>query len=562
MKDNPLLVLSFVFFLILFIKCAIFIEYTSIGRATRFPRHIFREWKIYAMYIGICGTIVSFIFLFKWKWWIVIFSAILDIWLIGNLIYWRSFNDLLSVWCLDAAGNLSGFWTSIFMFLEWKDFVFPILTILLVVVMICLPNKKQTKKLFFTICLPLSVLFTIPQVNYVYKELKLSLNPLHIKYAENWKPNRFHCYNFSPITYFFLQVRTWASVSAESKPQINEQDVLPFLCKSNNENVRKDYNLVVVLFESLETWTIHSEINNQPITPNLNKLCTSSHAFFADKVMKQTRAGQSSDAQLIINTGLLPIYNGVTCNRYWYNSYFSIANSLQRYRKQTYVVDNGFCWNQFKLTSMYGYDSSLVNNKTDYLMCKRISENIPDKPYILQIVTLASHVPFTAFADSSSLILPKNMPTDMANYIKSVNYTDKALGLLLDKVKNDSTIILVTGDHTIFYSEQRDKFRKYCNEHNLDIPMEKEFIPLIIYSPEIKNRVIVTDTVYQMDIYPTLLHLLHRENYIWQGLGMNLLNPEAKRKITPEAALKLSDAIIRNDYFQKLHKTTPPTEYQ
>jgi phosphoglycerol transferase MdoB-like AlkP superfamily enzyme len=202
------------------------------------------------------------------------------------------------------------------------------------------------------------------------------------------------------------------------------------------------------------------------------------------------------------------------------------------------------------MSKMYSYELSFVNNISDYIMCKRVSENIPNKPYISQVVTLASHSPFTTFADSSSLILPKDMPADMANYIKSVNYTDNALGLLFDKFKNDSTIIMITGDHTIFHEEKRNEFKQYCSKNSFDIPVEKCFVPLIIYAPEINDKIVVTDTVYQMDIYPTLLHLLHQENYIWQGFGINLLNPNAKRKITAEEALKLSDAIIRNDYFR------------
>jgi phosphoglycerol transferase MdoB-like AlkP superfamily enzyme len=84
--------------------------------------------------------------------------------------------------------------------------------------------------------------------------------------------------------------------------------------------------------------------------------------------------------------------------------------------------------------------------------------------------------------------------------------------------------------------------------------VEKEFVPLIIYAPEIEKNMVVTDTTYQMDIYPTLLHLLHQENYMWQGFGINLLDSNAKRKITPEKALQLSDAIIQNDYFKTIKR--------
>jgi len=313
-------------------------------------------------------------------------------------------------------------------------------------------------------------------------------------------------------------------------------------------------NLLIIYFESLESWIINSDINDQPITPNLNKLVSSSHTLFADKMTKQIRGGNSSDAQLIVNTGLLPIYRGATCHRYFTNSYFSLSKAIDsKYKKWTYIIDDAKCWNQQAITKAYGYDSLFANNKTDYLMCKKIESHI-ETPFLFQVVTLASHAPFKAFADSSSLVLPKNMPAEMANYIKSVNYTDNAIGLLLDKINQieTNTIIAIVGDHTIFHNEKRNEFKQYCNKHNLDIPVEKEFVPFIVHFPGIEERITVADIVYQMDIYPTLLHLLNRENYIWQGFGINLLDPNAERKITPEDALKLSDAIIRNNYFKQI----------
>ena len=42
--------------------------------------------------------------------WTYVVSLLLDIWLIGNLIYFRSYGDLLNRWCLLNVGNMDGIW--------------------------------------------------------------------------------------------------------------------------------------------------------------------------------------------------------------------------------------------------------------------------------------------------------------------------------------------------------------------------------------------------------------------------------------------------------------------
>ena len=60
----------------------------------------------------------------------------------------------------------------------------------------------------------------------------------------------------------------------------------------------------------------------------------------------------------------------------------------------------------------------------------------------------------------------------MADYIRSVNCTDRYIGEMIDSLIRynllDNTTILITGDHTIFHKERRDKFSHYCEENNLD----------------------------------------------------------------------------------------------
>ena len=120
----------------------------------------------------------------------------------------------------------------------------------------------------------------------------------------------------------------------------------------------------------------------------------------------------------------------------------------------------------------------------------------------------------------------------------------------------DNTTILITGDHTIFHKERRDKFSHYCEENNLDYGVDEEYCPLIIYSKTISNQFEYFDEAYQMDAYSTLLNVLGYNDYYWKGFGVNLLDSVARknRPISEQEAFILSDKLIRANWFESYTK--------
>ena len=52
---------------------------------------------------------------------------------------------------------------------------------------------------------------------------------------------------------------------------------------------------------------------------------------------------------------------------------------------------------------------------------------------------------------------------------------------------------------------------------------------------------------------PTIMSLMGCESYFWQGVGVNLLDQEARhnRRFNEREAYRLSDIIIRSNYFEQ-----------
>ena len=147
------------------------------------------------------------------------------------------------------------------------------------------------------------------------------------------------------------------------------------------------------------------------------------------------------------------------------------------------------------------------------------------------------------------------MPLIMSAYLNCLHFTDSCIGELFHAVQTneklkDNTTIVISGDHTIFRSVN-EEFDVFAQKNGINMQTTKTFTPLIIYSPNISKNMQVTDTCYQMDIYPTIMHLIGCEDYYWKGFGVNLMDSIARhnRPISEQEAYELSDKLIRSNYF-------------
>ena len=171
----------------------------------------------------------------------------------------------------------------------------------------------------------------------------------------------------------------------------------------------------------------------------------------------------------------------------------------------------------------------------------------------IQCITQSTHAPFVT-CSQSSLETPESMPFFMHRFIRAFNVLDEGLGRFVDRIASDSTLreytIVITGDHHILYREKREKYQKDCDKNGLDYTPISPALPLIIYSPKIDGNIRLTQPVYQMDIYPTILSAIGVKNIKWKGFGISLLSDSVKRCISPTEAEDFSDKIIRANYFR------------
>ena len=112
----------------------------------------------YPMQIVFSIFAASFAFMFKKQWWSVILNIIIDAWICALLIYYQAWGELMNVSVIMMAGNMDGFWNSIWLYVNWRLLLFPILTILYSLVVVLLPTVVDRKRWYITLILLIMML--------------------------------------------------------------------------------------------------------------------------------------------------------------------------------------------------------------------------------------------------------------------------------------------------------------------------------------------------------------------------------------------------------------------
>jgi len=510
--------------------------------------------------VAISCFFASFIFLLKDKRWIIILSLLIDTWLLANIVYIRTNNLYLDVYALSMAGNMDGFWNSVLIFIEWKDMIFFLLSILMFIIIWLLNNAKRNL-LSWGMVLSFSVGMhylgqwchsNCPGTDHIVILNNFSRNGRSAIYGVDFKSNvELTSIMYSP--FYILSDFIQFSKEKHHPYQMTEQEKNECAKFINKGNIQSEADgLIIVLIESLENWVVRPDI-----MPNLWNLTQMNHILYADKIKTQTVSAESADGQMIVNTGLLPIAEGATCYRFPFVTFPGIMHNMAS-NSITILPHETDVWNQTIMSHAYGYDSTIVCCEIDTILFRKLNEVIDSGVQNIQCITMSTHSPFSG-CKYSTLITPKDMPSVMSDYIRSFNALDYGMAQFINRVENDSLLslytIVITGDHRIFHKEKRDQFIEYTQKKNKDYTVNVESVPLIIYSPSIQGNIQVTDTCYQMDIYPTIMHLIGCEDYYWKGFGVNLLDSTARhnRPITEQEAYRLSDLMIRSDYFRQYH---------
>jgi lipoteichoic acid synthase len=313
--------------------------------------------------------------------------------------------------------------------------------------------------------------------------------------------------------------------------------------------VGKGKNLIIIQLESFQNFLINLKIDNNEVTPNLNSLIKDS--FYFSNIYQQIGAGNTSDAEFLINTSLYPAGNKPSSKVYDNKIIPSLPRLLSKegYHSSTFHADNVEYWNRIKLYPALGFDKYYEKSffgdediiglgpSDEVLYDKTLKElSILNEKYdqlYAHVLSMTSHTPFELPENKQLLNIPsKYQDTKIGNYLISTHYADYALGKFLDGLKMqglwNESLIVIYGDHSGYHPKIEDIDDKRLIEELLGHPyglVDRFNIPLLIHVPgDYKGE---NDNLGgQIDIMPTVTNLLgiSLEDHI--HFGNDLLNYE------------------------------------
>ncbi len=507
----------------------------------------FSFFETYATKIIATLALAGVYALTRCRWAQIVVMALLDVLLVANLMYFRTYYSAIPASSYLEAGNLADFKASVTDSLRWADIVLPLITIATAVMAF---RYKTTKRQPLTAVLKW---WAAPLAGFalLLTGVNLCKGGFH-KSLRSVRQSAYLCSADAPIFSVFGCI--WYDITDAAEPITPEKqaEIERWLASQPKHQpadsvTEKRSNLLIVFAESLESWVLEKKVDGKEITPCLNRLLKEKSTLYAPNVLTQVKGGRSIDAQLMICSGLLPLMSGTYSSLYYDNTFYTLQKAmrgLKHSRSYLLTIDKVSTWNQgavarsfgtdtiisyhdFKMTEAFGTHKR-IGDASFFQQCREKIERgevwKPGESVYMQFVTYSGHAPFKLPDHLRTITFPASIPEKAADYMTTAHYTDKAIGDFVAYLKTlpqyKETIVVIVGDHEGLASYRQELVdNPICR----GLVSDKQLTPFIVLNSPVGMR--YDKFMGQIDIYPTLLNLMQLDAYRWHGLGQSILDP-------------------------------------
>ena len=312
-------------------------------------------------------------------------------------------------------------------------------------------------------------------------------------------------------------------------------------------------HVVFIVAESLNGMSVTATCRGRKVMPFLSDLIAAGGADFHTFDMKSAiRYGQSSDAQIMYFTGLLPHSVFVTVAEYLDNRFHALGSIMKRngYATAMVVPTAPTFWHQDEACRVFGIDSLfstvapggnwLSDDDEVFEKAGTVLKANRNRKMFLTVLTASTHSPYNVKFDKAlQSFSGGTLPEEISNYYSKCNYLDnelrKFIGFLRTEKLYSNTLIVMASDH-----------------HAPGIAADADSrLPFVILNAGRLPCAGPAAEVGQQDVYPTLLDLLGLRvdaNPSWRGLGYSMFSKEpAAGRMSEDEQQRLSDVILETD---------------
>lgn len=286
------------------------------------------------------------------------------------------------------------------------------------------------------------------------------------------------------------------------------------------------YNLVLLQVESLQNFVVGLEVAGQEVTPFLNSLRR--RGLYFSWVFDQTNQGRSSDGEFIALNSQHALAQGAVVFRRASNHFMALPQILRSRGYSTlsaHAFERGF-WNRAVLHPAYGFERSFFKRElgpgeiigwglADGVFLQRVLPLLGEarQPFFAFFITLGLHHPFDQFPEGrKSLKLPDLGDPALSNYLQAMRYVDGALATFFEGLARsglgERTVVALYGDHEAGFPLQAPLANLLKVKWSPQQLMALRRVPFFVVTPDPAMAGDIEEVGGQVDIAPTLLHLL------------------------------------------------------
>ncbi|WP_339146876.1 MULTISPECIES: LTA synthase family protein [unclassified Sutcliffiella] len=471
------------------------------------------------------------------KRYLIITSFIVSFVLYANAVYYRFFNDFITIPLLFQSGNMSDLGGSI------TELMTPMDLLMFTDVVILIALAKWTPKF-------VSMTTWRPKVRKMYFLSIVGIFLFNLGLAETERPQlltrtfdreilvkNLGTYNYH-VYDAVLQSKTRAQRAMADGSELAEvQNYINANYKAPNDDlygVAEGKNIIIVKMESLQSFVIDNEINGEPITPFLNELKDQSYYF--NNFYHQTGQGKTSDSEFLLDNSLYPVGRGAVFFTHGTNDFHTATPNAIKEKGYTPVVfhaNNKSFWNRDVMYDSLGYDKFFdiasydVNEENSVGWGLKdeefLQQSVPhmkelQQPFYAKFITLTNHFPFVLDEEDRLVDEFDSNSRTLNRYFPTVRYMDESLKTFFDELKAaglyENSVIIMYGDHYGISENHNEAMSQYLGKEVT--PFENaqlQRVPMIVHIPGVtdKNPKEFDTVGGQIDLKPTIKHLIGME---------------------------------------------------
>lgn len=479
---------------------------------------------------------------------VIIIGLLMSFLLYANVLYYRFFNDFITLPTLAQTQNFGNVSGSITTLLKPWDIFFFADVVLLIILFSMKSNRIEIKRIARIKVFALIM-------------IALSISGINLAIAEKDRPelltrgfDRTYIVKYLGM-YNYTIYDAVESTKASSQRVLADSNDITIVRNFTQENyaepnpdyfgIGKGMNVIYVHMESIQNFLIDYELHGEEVTPFLNSLKNEENTLYFNNFFHQTAQGKTADAEFMVANSLYGLPQGSAFTTKGMNTYQAAPAILgqQGYTSAVLHGNNGTFWNRNEIYKSLGYDKFYDSSYyemnpedlADYgLMDKPFFEqskaylNSLPQPFYANFITVTHHYPFTIDEEDATIAKHTTGSKTVNNYFQTARYADEALEQFFNDLKEaglyDNSIIIMYGDH---YGISTNHNKAMADVIGKEVtPFESAGLqrtPLFIRVPGMEGG-LNEEYMGQIDLLPTLLHLLGLKTEEYVHFGTDVLS--------------------------------------